>query len=448
MKRWLLSAAVLLALGAVGYRLSRKSSYGPKPGLDPSPFRIESVGQGTAITFQPGDIPLRTRAWTRPLPGGAALMQVLSQSGRQQVYLFDQGRLSDSLVLECPQGVPAKAFAFAELSDAAWVPGKMLLLLYHTPQPDSPSLLLQWDLARHAVLGSYQGTGSRVVLSPTGTVAYLVDPNGPIQRLRLTGKSGGGLSAASVTRLALPEGVSGVSDVLPENDVDLLVAWPGGLAAYHAGTWALQPSPAPSLLGFPAGQGSLARTGTRFWWQPEPGRLQEVSPDGRPLAEEDLGPLLSGAHGKDAQLLKLLGSDAQGHLWFSPESPTFRPVPPPSPQIQAPAPAAPPMIPSDAAASVAAPAQPASVPITPTPEDAWKPYLAAGLARLYRWTPGQVSMKTYDWTQLWPHLGAPADLHPPDGDGGLVPAAGGLLLAGETQHWWLPLSALDAAQPR
>ncbi len=57
-------------------------------------------------------------------------------------------------------------------------------------------------------------------------------------------------------------------------------------------------------------------------------------------------------------------------------------------------------------------------------------------------------MQRFDWSTLWPRLGAPQDIPQPSDDGGVVPASGGFLLGGQEHRWWLPLPALTVVQPR
>ena len=448
MKRLLLGLGALGLVALAGYgALHRSAAPATVKGQNLSPFQAAVAGRGTLIQYHPGDIPIRTLAWVKPLQDGTAVAQMLSQSGCQQVYLFQSGLPQASLTLSQPDGVQDNAFAFAELQEAALASHHLLLLLYRTRQPETPALLIAWGLDQGAQLWAYQGTGTHLALSRSGGTAFLSDAEGPIQSLRLLDKNGQVLPTPAVSQIPIPPGLVGLSDVLPTQGQNLLVAATGSLWAFQSGSWSQHPAPQPSALGFAPGQGALARTGDRLWWQPEPGCLLEIGADGTPLPPQDLGTLLSGPQARDAALLHLLGADRHGALWFTPEAPAFQAPSAPAATLpgELPVPA-----PAPSAEPAPAPAEAAPVPASPSPDSpaAWAPYLQAGLGRLYRWKPGEPAMQSYDWSSLWPGLGAPQDIPQPTDDGGLVPASGGFLLGGQEHRWWLPLTAFTAAQPR
>lgn len=442
-------AFLLVALGLGGGWLLRRGPAGPPPESgDRPPFLVQAAGQGQLIEFQPSEIPIRSLRWSRPLPGRAVIAQLLTQSNRQQALLFVDGHLQATLTLERPAGISESLFHFAELQDAAYLPGRLLLLLYQvSPQGEDP-LVVAWNLERGAIQWTFRGPGSRLALSPDARTAFLFGPGAPIQVLRLTGKDGSPLAGPSPSRIDLPQGVTGFTDLLATGPGDFLAIDPAGLSAWKNGTWNRILSPAHSPLGFGSYAGSIARSGDTFWWQPEPGQLIQVAPDGRPTAPQDLSGLVAGAHARDMALLHLLGADSQGGLWFAPVAPDF---------TSSPTEAAVPGIPVPAPAEVAPPAptpegleaQPAalSAPI-PTPRETWEPYLKAGLDRLYRWKPGTPSMQGFEWATAWPRLGPPAVIPMPTGDGGLAPDSDGFLLGGQEHRWWLPLASVPLAQPR
>ncbi len=452
MKRLLLSLGALGIVALAGYAALHRSAApsATTKGQDQSPFQSAPTGQGILIQYHPGDIPIRTLAWAKPLPDGTAVAQVLSQSGCQQVCLFQAGIPQAPLTLSQPDDVQGNAFDFAELQEAAQAAHHLLLLLYRTRQPETPALLIAWGLDQGTQIWAYQGTGTHLTLSRNGGTAFLFSPDGPIQALRMLDKEGHLLPTPTVSQIPLPPGLVGLSDVLPTQGQNLLAAATGGLWAFQSGIWSQHPAPQPSALGFAPGQGTLARTGDRLWWQPEPGGLLEVGADGTPLPPQDFSTLLTGPQARDAALLHLLGADTHGALWFAPEAPAFQPstaaIPALPGDLPLPAPA-PSTEPSPTPAGTAPAAVPPASPSPASPE-AWAPYLQAGLARLYRWKPGEPTMQRFDWSSLWPGLGAPQDIPQPTDDGGLVPAAGGFLLGGQEHRWWLPLSALTAAQPK
>jgi hypothetical protein len=444
MKRILLPmlAFVLVALGlGAGWFLMRRPAAPPPDGGDRPPFLLQAAGAGHLIEFQPSEIPIRTLRWSRPLPDRAVVAQLLTQSNRQQALLFVDGHLQATLTAERPEGISENLFHFAELQDAAYIPGRLLLLLYRvSPQGEDP-LLVAWNLERGAIQWTFRGPGSRLVLSPDARAAFLYGPDAPVQIFRLAGKDGQPLAGPTSGKVALPPGVAGFTDLLATGPDTFLAIDAAGLSAWQGGTWNRLPAPARSPLGFGAPGGRLARTGDSFWWQPEPGQLIQVAPDGQPSAPQDLPGLLSGTHARDAALLHLLGADPQGGLWFAPVSPDFA-TPPQESSV--------PGIPVPAPADAAQPPTPEGQPAPPAPSlrDTWEPYLKAGLDRLYHWRPGAPAMQGFEWAPTWPRLGPPAVIPMPTGDGGLVPEADGFLLGDQEHRWWLPLASVPLAQPR
>ncbi len=453
MKRILLPALtfLLVTLGLWAGWFLRRGPAGPPPeGGDRPPFLVQAAGQGQLIEFQPSEIPIRSLRWSRPLPGRAAVAQVLTQSGRQQAVLFVDGHQVAAPSLERPAEIPENIFHFAELQDAAFLPGKLLLLLYRVAPAAGDPFLVAWNLQKGSIQWVFRGAGNRLALSPEGGTAFLFGPDAPIQVFRLLGKDGLPLPSASPDKVDLPLGVTGFTDLLATDAADFLATGGDGLAAWRHGSWSRTPAPTRSPLGFAAFGGSLARSGDTFWWQPEPGQLIQVAADGSPLAPLDLSPLISGAQARDAALLHLLGADPQGRLWFAPVAPDFAaPLADASvPAIPAPQPAGGASAPAPASGPGAQPTgSPAPVPV-PSLQEAWEPYLKAGLDRLYRWKPGSPSMEGFAWAMAWPRLGAPAVIPMPTDAGGLAPDSGGFLLGGQEHRWWLPLAAVPLDQPR
>jgi hypothetical protein len=152
----------------------------------------------------------------------------------------------------------------------------------------------------------------------------------------------------------------------------------------------------------------------------------KVLPDGSPgePLEWQLPP--EDPFGRDARLLRVLGSDPDGWLWFSLASPVpaAQPPVPPEPRIKA----------HDTEAIPGA--------AEPAPALDWGPYVAAGLDRLYRWLPARNTLERVDLKQAWPGLNPPAPVQLPALGPLVVPAAGSLLAEGPRCAWWLPLKAL------
>ncbi|MBL0312605.1 MAG: hypothetical protein IPP78_07820 [Holophagaceae bacterium] len=132
-------------------------------------------------------------------------------------------------------------------------------------------------------------------------------------------------------------------------------------------------------------------------------------------------------------MLKLLGADGEGRLWFGLAVPTLLPPLANPPQAKA--------IETKPDASVTAEPTPVPQPqaIEGVDRNAWEAYLHLGLDRIYCWDPEGGAIKRASWTECWRKLGPPSDFSIPMGDGALRPAAGGFLFDSGTQAWWLPL---------
>lgn len=437
MKRILLPAlaVLLLALGlGAGFLLRRRPGGPPSRDLDHPLFLVQPQGRGDDLAFQPSEVPIRSLRWSRPLPGRAVVAQVLTQSNRQQAILFVDGHLQASLTLERPADVPASVFHFAELVDAAYLPGRLLLLLYRTSPSGEVPLLVAWNLQTAAVQWVYRGPGDRLALSPDGRCVFVFGPEAPVQILPLARQDGLLLARTTPILVELPPNSPGFTDLLATSSSRFLAVDATGLYAWQAGAWTQVPAPARSPLGFSTYGARLAGTGDSLWWQPEPGQLIQVGADGHTTTPVALSGLVSGPQAQDGTLLRLLGADPRGGLWFTPVIPDFTTPPSPGPGV--------PAIPQPEPAPVS------SADATLSLRDTWDPYLKAGLGRIYRWQPGAPAMAALAWSRVWNQLGAPPAIPCPGSDGGLAPEAEGCLLGGQEHRWWLPLAALPVDQPR
>jgi len=431
MKRLLL-AALLIALlgGGLAWTLRRQPSAAPldDPGQG---FTVETRGAGRLVSFQDPQTPLRALRWLPPLAGGVLAAQELGQNDRQRVALFRDGQSPATLLVLKPLGVSEGFWRFATLRDALQAPGGTLLLLYLAGDPASPEppLLVALDPASQQVRWSFRGAGDRLALTGAGEAIYLYGGKAPIQRLTLApaGPAAPGGPHPAPTSIDLPPGIQAVEGFLPTGSSSFLVSHPDGLSAYQpAGGWTHFPAPEERGVPCQDWRSTLAQAGKTIWWQAVPGRMLRVRPDGRPLTpwSEALPP--EDACARDAQLLRLLGPDPAGALWFALAVPAPAPVPPPVPAAEgAPGP--------DAAAAPA-----------PGPgEGDWAGYAAAqGLDRIYRWDPTGRKLERVSLIKAWAALNPPLALPPPAPAQALAPAAGALLAEGNRSAWWLPLAAL------
>ncbi|MCM2250472.1 MAG: hypothetical protein NDI58_07940 [Geothrix sp.] len=429
-----LGAAILtLSLGASAWWLTRRTPGAPPQEEAVQPFRVGAVGAGRYIELQPPPAPLRNLRWTAPLPGGAGVAQILTQTGRQQVAIFLQGEPGPAFVLPPPAGAPDPFFQFAELVDAALAPGEALVLLYRgAGDSAAPPLVLAWDLRTQLIRWSHRAPGEHLALAPDRRSVFLYGSGTAVHILDLAGHAR--KTGPQITTVDLHPALETISSLLPTGSRSFLVAHASGLSAWRNGEWTHAPAPVSSPLGFARGLGKLAGNAKTGWWQPEPGTLIPLGPHGAQGAPRNLATLLPDAESLDAGLLRLLGEDPDGQLWFGlarPALPALAPVPEPLPDSAAPEPALPGL-------------PPAALPIQPSRE-AWDAHLRNGLDRLYCWKPGEGRMKVVTLPEAWKRLAPPPGLPCPGGEDGFRPESGALLCGGPERVWWLPLSAL---QPR
>lgn len=424
------AAALALLLGSSAWWLTRRNPGAPPQEEQATPFRVAPAGGGKLIEFQPSPAPLRSLRWTVPLAGGAAVAQILSQSGRQQVVLFQQGEPGPVLSLPVPSDISGTFFQFADLVDAALVPGELLVLLYRGPVETAPALVLAWDLRAQQIRWSRRAPGHHAALSPDRHSLFLFGPDDPVTLLDLGAKP-----APQPVSVELPQEVKGVSSLLATGSRSFLAAHASGLSSWRNGVWVHVPVPPSSPLGFPAGLGRLAGHARGAWWQPEPGTLIPLGSDGAPGEAKDLKALLPEAAVLDASLLHLLGEAEDGSLWFGLSRPL---LPPPVASTPEAAPAS-----VEPGAGLPVPVLPSAVPGSHPSREAMETHLKLGLDRLYRWAPGEGALSRIALPQVWATLGPPAGLPCPAGDGGLRPEAGVLLCGEPARTWWLPLGALQ-----
>jgi hypothetical protein len=426
-----LGAAILIvALGSGAWWLTRRDPGAPPQEETLEPFRAVAMGVGQLIDLQPPSAPLRSVRWTLPLPGEAAVAQILTQTGRQQAVLFVKGAPGPVLSLPTPTGVSDRFFQFADLVDAALAPDDALVLLYRSSEdPSSPALALAWDLRNQQPLWSHRAPGEHLALAPDRRSVFLFGTGTPVCILDLAHRAGSRKPTSATVELPLE--VKNISSLLPIGPRSFLVAHDLGFSTFRNGEWTHVPAPPPSALGFAHGLGLVAGNAKAGWWQPEPGTLIPLGPGAKTGAPQDLKRLLPEAAAMDANLLHLLGEEPDGHLWFGLTRPTL-PAPAPAPPAETP----------DAAALEAAVAPPPTT--LPPSREAWEAYLDKGLDRLYTWKPGEDHMKVIPLAEAWKRLAPPPGLPGPPGDGSLRPEAGALLCGGPDRVWWLPLKALRA----
>lgn len=471
MKKALLVVFIMmLALGGSAWWLLRSRSTAFSFDDSLTSFSADNMGVGRFFRYTDGGRPLRAFQWLRPAAGGIEVAQVLTQTDQQQIGIFQDGLLSAQLHVPRPEGVSEGFYRFAQLRDAVVVPGDAAVLLYRAQDPTSADvpLIIALDLNTQSVRWSHRAAVERLVLelSPAngnaGNTANAVigyGDNGELVRLPLRlqkgEREGAKAPRATAQSILWPPQIQGVTDLIPAGHSSLLISHRMGLSAYLGEKgWNQLSLPMPGPLGFVEPKSSLAFDGKKYWWQPEPGRIIQVKADGTPVAMwEPTSLQVSPPYEKDAELLQLLGADAEGKLWFGLAAPTLlQPLAAPT-QTSAPAPpppgapAAPPAS-EDAGLKSGTPTLAEPMPKAPPQtiegidRSAWEAYLRQGLDRIYCWDPESGAIKRASWTESWRKLGPPSDFSMPMGDGALRPAAGGFLFGSGTLAWWLPLKEL------
>lgn len=434
MKKILWIPALLLAAltaGGVWWGL-RPSSGTPLDEPRAAAFSIQPLQSGWLIQHLDEQIPLRAFRWVPAQGEGALVAQLLTQNDEQQVHLFTAGRLEGSWKIERPQAVTESFFRFAELKDAIVLPDSTALLLYVSGGGPEESLLAWLDLRSGSLRWSLRLQGSRFAYAadPKDPAVFVWGPAGAMQRVAL---AHGKTPRAEI--IELPAETTTPADLIPTGAWSFLLSHAKGLSAY-AGTkgWTHHPQPEPTPpLSFPGTQSRLARHGSTIWWQPFPGALYEVGPKAASIRAITLELGAADGPSRDARLLRLLGSDGKGDLWFGLANPVIaNPAPPAEP-------------PTDRQEEKAPAADPVSLaPATPSPEEieAWRQHLARGLGRLYRSPVSGGTPRRYEWSALWRSWPGGPGLPSNQGDTGLRPESGFIVFEAEQKVWWLPLSAI------
>lgn len=394
-----LGVVVLLAAGLyVGVRRQPSGSLLDEPA---NPFAIENAQPGWRVKFVDSQIPLRALKWLAPRQAGVLAAQVQTQNDRQQVAVFRDGAMAASFQVPRPQGVSEGFWRFAQLQDAWLAPDGAVVLLYKGADPagTEPALAMAMDPSAPEARWVHRGFYDRMAVGGgTEQAVFLFGAKGPIQRLPLAG----GTRRPIAKDIELPPEVPEVEDLLPTGAWTFLASSRTGLSAF-LGTRGWRHFPAPEDKGVPCAgwRSSLAQAGKRYWWQPAPGKLVQVAQDGTLVADREVtGFAPEDPQARDAKLLRLLGADAKGCLWFG---------------LAMPAP------------------QEGGV-------DDWPGYAAQGLGRVYRWNPDKEGLERLLWSQAWASLNPPPEVAL--GAPVLNPAAGTMLLEGSRAGWWLPLGAL------
>ncbi len=433
MRRLLAALAVIAVLAGTALWWSfRREPSSSLPGDPDLAFSVQPSGHGKLFRFQDVSTPLRAFHWLQPLPGDFLAAQMLGQNDRQRVALFQGGHDQSTLLVLKPQGVSDGFWRFAALGDVAVAPGGTVLLLYQAADTAStePSVLLAVDMASQQTVWSFRGAFDRMALAQGADAAlYLFGGANPILRFALPAAAGPFPPHAAPETIELPPQVAAVDGLLPTAKGMFLVSHGGGLSACRIGTgWTHQPAPEAQGVPCSGWKSSLVQAGEDLWWQAVPGSLVKVRPDGSPVLDWRAQLPDGDPYAPDASLLRVLGADPAGCLWFA--------LAVPVPGATAPAHAST----AEAAPSPAATADDGAAPAAPPPD--WGAYTAAGLDRLYRWDPSAGTLQRVVLRMVWAGRDPPPTVQPPALGRGVSPPAGALLAEGSRCAWLVPLQAL------
>ncbi len=389
-------------------------------------FTTQPQGLGRLLQLQAKE-PLRGVRWLPPMSGGWSLCQVSTQADRQVLTLFQGGQLARTFPLPRLQGTTEGFYRQAEIRETAMAGNTLLLLVKAEGGRKEAAVVLALSLEGD-LRWAHRTQADHLTVSEGSVWAW-----GSIgtQRLPIALAKGEHLNPKS-ERPGLPEPLTwpyeaGNPTALLPTAAGFLVLHGKGLSAWRSESgWTHTPAPTPSPLSFSAPKGSLVQCENTLYWQPEPGTLVKVTPEGTVVGPEAL-PIPEPME-KDAALLKLLGCDADGRLWFALAAPTLAPQPM-----------------ATAQPTTAPPAEsPAATPAAFSEETrlAYEAHLKGPLDRIYSWKPGDKAPRGITWSKAWPALGAPATFAIPAAGVDLRPEAQGLLLGAEQDRWWLPLKAL------
>lgn len=452
MKKILIPLICLFALLGTGLWLLVKRSPVEIPQSEtPAAFRIEPFGPGLVIQYADGQTPLRAMRWLAPIQGGIQPVQVVTQSDRQRLLLFQNATLISNLLVPRPAGVREGFFNFAELHEAIVVPGDVAVLLYRSADASTGELplIIAMDLSTQATRWVHRAPGEHLALGGDSQDAavFLHGSDNPMLRLPLALKKGEQLGStpfrATAKPIPLPDEIKGVCDLLPTGAWTFLVAHAGGLSSYSESKgWKHWQPLSVATLTFADAKPAVVGSGKTYWWQPFPGVVTQVQADGTPTATYDAAALAPPEPwAKDGALLRLKGADPAGNLWFTLAIPSeASPVATPADTAGAP---------PEAAASKAhsegelTPEVPATEPSATT--GSWTTYAAEGLDRLYRWNPERRTLAGITLTDFWTALALPQGVNRPAGFPAFDPASGQLLLQSGPTALLLPLGAVPLA---
>jgi hypothetical protein len=441
MKKIVLAVLVMgLLVTGLWWTIRRKPGTVPPTEDNGSAFKVETSASGMVIRYDNPQMPLRALRWMPPLPNGLLLVQVATQSDRQEITLFKNGALQGTFLVPKPAGVRDGFFRLAELQDAQVVEGDVAVLLYAVAGAgdDEPPLVIALDLNTKDIRWIHRAPGEHLAMSEIQDgVIYLYGAKTSPVKLPLALANGETTSPtgarSSARSIELPADVQEISDLKPTGAWTFLLAHKGGLSAYLGSKgWQHHPMPDGRPDYFKDAPGVLAVSAKKYWWQPYPGAIAQVSADGTPKSFWSPEELATAApFEKDASLLHLLGADADGKLWFdlaipnataSPEASTGSSWKPETP----------------AASSAEPQTAPSAEEATSTKLEDWPGYVSQGLDRVYNWDPQKKSLQRAKWTALT----TPQGFQRPSNGVRFRPLTGALLQDNGPTAWLVPLSSL------
>jgi len=447
LKKILIPVVLVLMPVSFGLWLLLRRGHATAPPEDtPAIFQAEAFGNGTVFRYSDEQTPLRALKWLPPQPDNVQALQVVTQNDRQRVVLFKGRKQIGDYLISRPMGVREGFFNFAELAEAIVLPD-IAVLLYRSANPSAGELplLIAQDLKEGNLRWVHRAPGEHIVLAPDPKDAaiFLYGPTSAVIRLPLALQQSERIGAtpfrSNIKAMEMPEEIKSVSDFLPTGPRSFLVAHSGGLSSFAGiGEWKHTPMPTQKPFAF-ADDRSVLAASKGIWWQPFPGTIFRVKPDGSPADAEASIPEPDDPWAKDRRLLRLKGVDPLGNFWFSLATPVASsPIATPeTPQKNESEATETPETPVPTLGEAKLDANPISA---ETPE--WSAYLSQGLERTYLWHPERRTLKRINLTSIWTTLTTPPGMNRPAAFPNFQPASGTVLMESGSAAWSIPLESL------
>ncbi len=429
-KTFLLIAVTALGVSGIAVAVRLNQSAGSIHPL--TPCTLEARGVGFLLTYRSGEIPIRNCSWAVSESPTLRYLHVITQNDHHFLYqVHESGTVQSSPIL-MPGDLPPSFIRTAVLKRTLPLPdGSLLLHLVSETQKERPSLLIRTASQSGAVLWYQRFPGTSSTISTGSGDKEWVLFGGSTALTHISGwNRGAALSAPAVRSIDPPAQAGEALDARALPDGSVIFSHTKGLSAWipDRGWQEVLPTPVP-VSTTPRTLGALAYLGGRILWQPLPGTLYAVSRTAEAFSCIALDlPMTPQNLALDRSMLRLLGNDPEGALWFDLQAP---------PQI--------PQAPTAAPADGQEPTGWKDEQRQPAPDDeAWKAHLARPLDRIYWWAEGTSELKQLSWAEAQQALGQPLESRSTGLN--LQPSQGIASSQEANPSWWVSLARLKRVQ--